>query len=260
MSYIDTHTHLPDECLDEEAEQIFREAAEAGVTRLILAGTGAEDCPRYLRLAETHPGLYATVGFHPENSADGTQENFARLREWARHPRAVAVGEVGLDAHWEGSSAAEQEALFEASLRLAAECGKPLMLHCREAFERCHALIVRLLPAGHPVHVHCFADGPRELDAWLKLNTVFSYNGMVTFKKADNIRETLRLVPDERLLLETDAPYLAPTPYCGKPNSSKYIPLIAARIAEERGTTAEAIGELTTANAVRFYGLEPQLP
>ena len=212
MFFTDTHTHLPDDCPDDEASQIFQEAAEANVPRLILAGTGAADSPRYLRLAENRPGLYATVGFHPENCADATPENLARLREWLRHPKTVALGEVGLDAHWEGSTAAEQEALFTECLRLAAETGKPVMLHCREAFERCHALILRHLPANHPVHVHCFADGPRELDAWLRLNTVFSYNGMVTFKKADNIRETLRLVPDDRLLLETDAPLPRPRP------------------------------------------------
>ena len=140
-------------------------------------------------------------------------------------------------------------------LRLADETNTPVVIHSRDAFERCYRIVGECLAKDHPIQVHSFADTPRELDLWLERNAVFSYNGMVTFKKADNIRTTLRLVPLDRLLLETDAPYLTPTPFRGQPNSSKYIPLIAQRIADERSLTLEEVAKITTENARRFFRL-----
>ena len=167
----------------------------------------------------------------------------------------VSVGEIGLDLHASDVPLEHQQAVFGALLDVAAETGRPVTIHCREAFQYCYPMVKERLPEGHPVHVHSFSDTPREMEAWLALNTVFSYNGMVTFKKAENIRETLMMVPLERLLTETDAPYLTPVPFRGKPNASKYIPLIAAKIAELRGMTTEAFGELAAANARRFFGI-----
>lgn len=253
-AFFDTHAHLPDDCGDDDAVTIFSEARAAGVPYLMLAGTSLRDCPQNLRLAQANDGVYTCVGVHPEVIDGWDDRAIGQLRQWCLDsPKVVAIGEIGLDAHYDRTSPADQERVFAACLGLASQLDLPVVLHAREAFDRAFAMVQRLLPAGHPVQVHSFADGPAELEKWLSLNTMFSYNGMVTFKKAENIRQTLRMVPDDRLLLETDAPYLAPTPYRGQQNSSRLIPVIAQRVAEERGTTLEAIAELTCGNAMRFF-------
>lgn len=256
MEFFDTHTHLPDGATSEEAETILAEAAAAGVKNLLLAGTSVGDAAVYLPIVATHLGIYTSVGVHPE-ACRGFNEttDMPKLRGWLKEPGVVAIGEVGLDAHYEEPFADEQESCFRAMLRLADETNTPVVIHSRDAFERCYRIIGECLAKDHPIQVHSFADTPRELDLWLERNAVFSYNGMVTFKKADNIRTTLRLVPLDRLLLETDAPYLTPTPFRGQPNSSKYIPLIAQRIADERSLTLEEVAKITTENARRFFRL-----
>ncbi|MCQ2403498.1 MAG: TatD family hydrolase [Lentisphaeria bacterium] len=257
MHFFDSHTHLPDDCSKEEAEAILLEASAASVKEILLAGTSLDDIPVYLPLAETHPGVHTAVGIHPEAcSAFDEASALPRLREWAKAPGVVAIGEIGLDAHYDATTAEEQERCLKAMLRLADQTGLPVVIHCREAFERCHQIIDQCLAIDHPLQIHSFADGPRELDIWLKRNTFFSYNGMTTFKKAENIRGTLRLVPRKRLLLETDAPYLTPVPYRGQANASKFIPLIAERVAQEQGLSLEEVAELTTANAHRLFRLD----
>lgn len=256
MEFFDTHTHLPDGATSEEAETILAEAAAAGVKNLLLAGTSVDDAAVYLPIVATHTGIYTSVGVHPEACRSFNEAtDMPKLREWLKEPGVVAIGEVGLDAHYEEPFADEQESCFRAMLRLADETNTPVVIHSRDAFERCYRIVGECLAKDHPIQVHSFADTPRELDLWLERNAVFSYNGMVTFKKAENIRTTLRLVPLDRLLLETDAPYLTPTPFRGQPNSSKYIPLIAQRIADERSLTLDEVAKITTENARRFFRL-----
>lgn len=256
MEFFDTHTHLPDGATSEEAETILAEAAAAGVKNLLLAGTSVDDAAVYLPIVATHTGIYTSVGVHPEACRSFNETaDMPKLRGWLKEPGVVAIGEVGLDAHYEEPFADEQESCFRAMLRLADETNTPVVIHSRDAFERCYRIVGECLAKDHPIQVHSFADTPRELDLWLERNAVFSYNGMVTFKKAENIRTTLRLVPLDRLLLETDAPYLTPTPFRGQPNSSKYIPLIAQRIADERSLTLEEVAKITTENARRFFRL-----
>lgn len=256
MEFFDTHTHLPDGATSEEAETILAEAAAAGVKNLLLAGTSVDDAAVYLPIVATHTGIYTSVGVHPEACRSFNETaDMPKLRGWLKEPGVVAIGEVGLDAHYEEPFADEQESCFRAMLRLADETNTPVVIHSRDAFERCYRIVGECLAKDHPIQVHSFADTPRELDLWLERNAVFSYNGMVTFKKAENIRTTLRLVPQDRLLLETDAPYLTPTPFRGQPNSSKYIPLIAQRIADERSLTLDEVAKITTENARRFFRL-----
>ncbi len=257
MDFFDTHTHFPEDSTPEEQEALVMEARQAGVNHLLLAGTSLEDIPRHLAFVQAHPGMYTSVGIHPECCENFTGEagQLAQLRQWCERPGVVAVGEVGLDAHYQETTLAQQETCLRAMLALAVECSLPVVLHCREAFAACFPIVEELLPPEHPIQVHSFADGPREMEQWLTRNAYFSYNGMVTFKKAENIRETLRLVPLDRLLLETDAPYLTPAPFRGTPNASKHIPLIAQRIAQERGLSLEEVAALTTQNARRLFRL-----
>lgn len=259
IEFFDSHAHLADECRGEESAAIVEEAVAAGVTGMLFAGTSPKDCPQYLEFAAAHPQhVHVSMGIHPEAALTATPETLEQLRRWLKAPGVVALGEVGLDNHWGDVPPALQEELLVAQLKIAAQLDMPVIIHCREAFPRCFQLVQEHLPAGHPLQIHSFADGPQELEQWLTLNTVFSYNGMVTFNKAENIRETLRLIPLERLMLETDSPYLTPVPYRGRPNAPKHIPLIAARVAQELGKSVGEIGEITTRNARRFFRL-PQL-
>ena len=160
-----------------------------------------------------------------------------------------------MDTHYTHTTLEQQEECLRGMLSLAVELSLPVVLHCREAFRQCFPIVSEMLPESHPLQVHSFADGPREMEQWLTRNAFFSYNGMVTFKKAENIRETLRMTPLDRLLLETDSPYLTPVPYRGTPNASRNIPLIARRVAEERGLSLEEVAEITTRNARRLFRL-----
>lgn len=255
--FFDTHTHFPDESSAEEREVLWREACQAGVPHLLLAGTSLEDVPRYLEFAGVHPGIYTSVGIHPEccGKFSGSSEQLALLRRWCGMPGVVAIGEVGMDTHYAHTTLEQQEECLRGMLSLAVELSLPVVLHCREAFRQCFPIVSEMLPESHPLQVHSFADGPREMEQWLTRNAFFSYNGMVTFKKAENIRETLRMTPLDRLLLETDSPYLTPVPYRGTPNASRNIPLIARRVAEERGLSLEEVAEITTRNARRLFRL-----
>jgi len=258
MAFLDSHTHLPDEADDAEAEALIGESLAAGV-EMIFAGTDKHDVPRYVEMARRYAGrIHVTCGFHPENCGGVEPAEAAEFVESmvSSSPEIVSVGEIGLDLHASDVPLEKQQAVLAAMLGVAAKLRKPVTIHCREAFQYCFPMVRDLLPAGHPVHVHSFTDSPAEMEQWLTLNSVFSYNGMVTFKMAENIRETLMMVPMERLLTETDAPYLTPVPFRGKPNASKYIPLIAAKIGELRGgMSAEEIGAITAANARRFFGI-----
>ena len=255
MEFFDSHTHIPDDISSEALEAILSDSRAAGVSEMLFAGTSMRDIPQYLSFAAAHPGVvHTSVGVHPEACGEfDVERDLPILREWLKAPGVVAVGEIGMDAFYDATSLETQETCLRAMLNLAVEAGLPVILHCREAFEKCHPILEECLPLEHPLLVHSFADGPKELELWLKRNTVFSYNGMTTFKKAENIRETLRLIPLERLLLETDAPYLTPVPFRGQPNSSKYIPIIAQRIADERGVSLEDIARITTDNAKHFF-------
>ncbi len=248
----DTHLHL---AADLDSQAFLDEARAAGVTRFLLAGTDREDIPRYAALAAANPDVCYTAGLHPLDCENTGPEDVALVR---RHllDGAVAVGEIGLDNHYAAETAAEQERVFAAMLGLAAETGLPVQIHCREAFDRCHAMVRECLPAGHRIIIHSFTDGVAEARQWLDLGAYLGYNGMVTFRKADNIRETLAFVPLDRLLVETDSPYLAPVPYRGHPNTPAYLPAVVERIAAERQRAPEEIIALTRENGERVFGLQ----
>lgn len=247
----DSHLHL---AADLDSREFLDTARSAGVTGFLLAGTSREDIPRYAAIASENPDVFYTAGIHPLDCADSTPEDLELVRKHLSG-QAVAVGEIGLDNHYDFSTTAEQERTFAAMLQLAAEFHKPVQIHCREAFPRCLAMVRECLPAGHPIIIHSFTDGIAEARQWLDLGAYLGYNGMVTFRKADNIRETLPYVPLDRLLLETDSPYLAPVPYRGRPNTPAYLPAVVERIASELQREPEDIVSLTRENARRVFAI-----
>ena len=255
MTLVDSHCHLDDEQFDADRDATIERARAAGIERMMAIGTGSgpPDLEAGVRLAGQYACIYATVGVHPHEAAKATPETFDRLLELARHVKVLAVGETGLDYHYDFSPRDVQRRVFTAQLELAARAEKPIVIHTREAWEDTLAAIREHgLPFGGIMH--CFTGGPKEAEEALALGFHLSFGGMITFPKAQEIRDAAALTPDDRLLIETDAPYLAPVPYRGKRNEPAFMVETARRLAEVRGTTVEHIASVTTRNFERLTG------
>ena len=252
MLLFDTHLHLSK---DIASAPFFSEARSQGVGLFLVAGTSLEDGDFVSSLADPGAGVYAAVGVHPHSAEIVSTGDLSCFRDWLSLPGVVAVGEIGLDFYYDFSPRLEQERVFATFLELAAELHKPVIIHCREAFAQCYKLVQEHFPREFPFVVHSFTGTAAEAEQWLALGAFLSFNGMVTFKKADNIRIALAAVPHDRLLLETDSPYLAPVPHRGKTNTSAFLPAIAERVALELQLETEQLACLTTANACRLFGI-----
>jgi TatD DNase family protein len=248
MELFDTHFHLDPE---DDAKLICEQARAVGVTRLLVLGGSAESSRRALLAAQSEDGLYAGAGVHPHDAADFT--DLAPFREMYNDPKVVAVGEIGLDYFYEHSPRERQREVFRLLLGVAGEVGLPAAIHCRDAYEDCRAILDDTLVPGQRFEIHSFTGTPAEAEEMLARGAFLSYNGMATFRRAENIRETLQVVPLDRLLLETDAPWLAPVPHRGKRNFPAYLPDIALRVAEVKNVTPEELAQVTTRNACEFF-------
>jgi TatD DNase family protein len=252
---VDSHCHLDDAQFDPDREAVIERARAAGVERLLAIGTGGgpPDLEAGIRLAEAWPHISATVGVHPHDASKATPETFERLRDLLAQPKVVGVGEIGLDYHYDFSPRNVQRSVFASQLELAAAAGKPVIIHTREAWED----TMRVLgPGPHRGIFHCFSGGPEEAARVLELGFYISFAGVVTFPKALNIQEAARVVPADRLLIETDAPYLAPVPRRGKRNEPAFVVETACRLAELRGESFERIAAITTENFARLFRSE----
>jgi len=216
----------------------------------IGTGDGPPDLEAAVRLARQHDFIYATVGVHPHDAAKATPETFAALGALARESKVLAIGEIGLDYHYDFSPRVVQHEVFVEQLKLAATAGKPVVIHTREAWEDTLALL-REHASGAGI-IHCFSGGPEEARQALDLGFYLSFGGVVTFPKAEALRDAARIAPEDRLLVETDAPYLAPVPKRGKRNEPAFMVETARRLGEVRGVAPERIAEITTANFERL--------
>ncbi|HEX8984250.1 MAG TPA: TatD family hydrolase, partial [Bryobacteraceae bacterium] len=228
MTLVDSHCHLDDQQFDADREAAIERARAAGVGLMLAIGTGGgpPDLEAGVRLADAYPDIYATVGVHPHDASKATEETFARLRELLAHPKVLGVGEIGLDYHYDFSPRETQREVFARQLAMAREAGKPVIIHTREAWDETFAA----LGAG-PGILHCFSGGPEQAERALALGFHISFAGMLTFPKAAEVQAAARMVPRERLLLETDAPYLAPVPRRGKRNEPAFVVETARRLA-----------------------------
>jgi len=251
---IDTHCHLDARVFDADREACIGRARAAGVERLVAIGTGdgPPDLEAGIRLAERHPFISATVGVHPHDAAKATDQTWAELAALTAHPKVVAVGEIGLDYHYNFSPPETQRAVFVRQLELAREARLPVVIHTREAWRDTVELIRRHWVPGPGGVFHCFSGGPREAEEALELGFYVSFSGIVTFPKAEEIREASRLVPEDRLLVETDAPYLAPAPYRGKRNEPAYIVETVRMLARVRGVEPESVARFAWDNWSRL--------
>jgi TatD DNase family protein len=248
---IDSHTHLH-LCEPPDAE-LVQAAAEAGVSRIVTVGTNPATNRRALEAAETFPQVYAALGHHPNEATGFSDAHLADLTELAGHPRCLAIGETGLDYYRDYAPRADQERAFAAQIDLAHRLGKPLIIHTRAA-DQDTLDTLRDRAAGLEVVLHCFSMADRIAECLEQPNWWISFAGNVTFPKAAPLREAMLRVPAERLLVETDAPYLAPQPVRGKPNQPAYVTHTAQAIAIERRIEYEELERAVDAAAARLFG------
>ncbi len=247
----DTHAHYDDAKFDESRDRLLsRELPENGVCGIITCGCDGDSSRTALQLAEQHDYVFAAVGIHPENLSSGTAVD--EIERLAAHPKCVAIGEIGLDYYWNDSAKEQQKAIFREQLLLANHLQKPVIVHDRDA----HADTLSLLQETNPCGVvHCFSGSPEMAREILKLGMYIGVGGSLTFKNARRLPEVTAEIPIDRLLLETDCPYLAPEPFRGKCNRSDYILYVARRVAEIRSCPIEEILHITAQNAQKLFGI-----
>jgi TatD DNase family protein len=252
VKLVDSHCHLDDEQFDADREETIERARAAGVAAMMAIGTGngPPDLEAAVRLADRYPFIHATVGVHPHDATKTTEETFAALRRLADHPKVLALGEIGLDYHYDFSPRDVQRSVFERQLSIAAEAGKPVVIHTREAWEDTLAVLRSRWQGGGIMH--CFTGDEQQARAALDLGFHLAFGGVLTFPKADAVRQAARITPADRLLVETDCPYLAPVPRRGKRNEPAFLVETVRRLAEVRSVSIEEIAQQTTANFERL--------
>ncbi len=255
MSLIDSHCHLDSAEFNDDREAVIDRALAAGVEHMMAIGTGEgpPDLEAGIRMADQYPAFYATVGIHPHDAAKAASDDFTRLADLLAHPKVLAVGEIGLDYHYDFSPREVQKSAFIIQMEIAAQSRKPIVIHTREAWDDTLALIEQhWTPHGIGGIMHCFSGGPEEARRALDLGFYLSFGGIVTFPKALAVQEAAKMTPRDRILIETDAPYLAPVPKRGKRNEPELMVHTARKLAELRGESYEDVCSATTENFRRL--------
>ncbi|MBI2688738.1 MAG: TatD family hydrolase [Acidobacteria bacterium] len=254
--WIDSHCHLDGHRFDDDREAVIERALAAGVTKMLTIGTGdgPPDLDVAIRLAERYGCIYASAGVHPHDAAKWTPDCGPAMRERMSHPRVVALGEIGLDYHYDFSPRDVQQRVFIEQMEIAAEARKPILIHTREAWDDTFALIEKhWFPTGLPGVMHCFSGGPAEAERSLQLGFTISFAGIVTYPKAPEVREAAMLTPLDRMMVETDCPYLAPVPLRGKRNEPAYVVRTGEMLAGLRDVSPEKLARYTSENFVRLF-------
>lgn len=253
---IDTHAHLDGEAFQEDQAEVIARARANGVSTIINIGFNKETIASTMALAEKYDFIYAAVGWHPQDAKDMTDADFDQIRELCAHPKVVAIGEIGLDYYWDTSPKDVQHTVFRRQIRLARELGKPIIIHNRDA----HDDVVRILREENAAEVggimHCYSGSWEIAKMCLDMNFYISFGGPVTFKNAKQPKEVLKQVPLDRLLIETDSPYLCPDPFRGKRNESAYVKYVAEAAAALKEMPVEELAAITSTNAKRIFGLK----
>jgi TatD DNase family protein len=255
VELVDSHCHLDDSQFDGDRDAVIQRARDAGVKYMLSIGTGngPPDLKAAVRLAEIYPFVFATVGVHPNDSPKAIPETFSSLESLLAHHKVRAVGEIGLDYHW-GIAKELQVPVFIRQLEIAAAARMPVIIHTRDAWEDTLAMLrAHWAGNGLPCVMHCFTGSAEQARECLDLDFHLAFGGVSTFPKAAEIREAARITCSQRLLLETDSPYLAPVPHRGKRNEPAYVGLTAEVIAQVRGVSVEELSGQTTANFERLF-------
>lgn len=251
--YFDTHAHYDDDAFAPDRDEVLQSLAGQGIELAVDPGCDLPSSRSAVALAERYPFLYAAVGIHPENCAGFQDSDLDALRALAREHRKVrAIGEIGLDYYWpENPPKAFQQEVFRKQLALAQELGLPVIVHNREAHADCMS-IVREHPGVQGVY-HCYSGAVEDAKTLVRMGWMLSFTGVITYKSARKALEVIEWAPLESIMIETDSPYLPPTPHRGERNDSRNVPLVAAKIAEIKGLTQEQVAAATLANGRRFF-------
>lgn len=258
-SYIllfDTHVHLNARQFKDDRDATIKRAQEAGVTKMVVVGFDEETINLAMEITEAYDFIYAAVGWHPVDAIHYKDKHLEWIEELSKHPKVVAIGEMGLDYHWDTSPKDVQEEVFRKQIRLAKKLKMPIIIHNREATEDIIGILQEESASEVGGIMHCYSATRKELQACLDMNFYISLAGPVTFKNAKEVKEVAKVVPLDKLLIETDAPYLAPHPYRGKRNEPAYVSLVAKEIAELRGMDYEELCQITTENAMRLFRIK----
>lgn len=250
---IDTHAHYDDKAFDEDREELLADLAAHGVCRVVNSGSSQESCRRTIELMEKYPFIYGSLGIHPCDTAELTEEDMDWLARQSRLEKCVAIGEIGLDYYWDEPDREWQKKWFARQLRLAQEVGLPVVIHSREAAQD----TVELMREEHAEKsggvIHCYSYSRELVRSFLDMGFYIGVGGVVTFKNGRKLKETVEYLPMDRILLETDCPYLSPVPNRGKRNDSRNLTYVVSQIAQIKGTTEEEVERITTENALRLY-------
>jgi TatD DNase family protein len=251
--YIDSHTHLYLDAFSGDRDEMVRRALEAGVTRLLLPNIDSSTIKAMIGLAEAYPGTcYPMMGLHPTSVKENYLEELAAIEKLLEFPGIIAIGETGIDLYWDRTFVKEQEIAFKIQIGWARRLDLPLVIHARDSFQEIFAAMDEAGVDGLRGVFHSFSGGPAELEKALSYGFLIGINGIVTFKNSD-LGEVVRSIPAESLLLETDAPFLAPVPFRGRRNESSYLVHIAEKVGEIYKLTPEEIGAITSRNALRLF-------
>ncbi|HEY7910361.1 MAG TPA: TatD family hydrolase [Blastocatellia bacterium] len=258
--YIDSHAHIEMENFDADREEMIARARAAGVQVIVAVGNGdvsKDSHSSAFRLAERYPFIYSTVGLHPHEARLLDDDLEARLLELARHPKVIGWGEMGLDYHYDNSPREAQREAFRRQLRHARALGLPAIIHTREAEADTLAILEQEWAAARlPGIIHCFTGTRAFAEEAVRLGFYISFSGVVTFNTAGDLRDTAKHLPVDKILIETDSPFLAPVPHRGRRNEPAYVVEVARRLAELRGLGVEEIGEITSENFKRAFRLD----
>ena len=252
IQFVETHAHL--DMMKRELKEVIVDARQKGVDKIITIGVDIESCKKNISIAERFDNIYTAIGFHPHDSKKMKEEEILLLEEMVAHPKNVAIGEIGLDFYYNHSAPEVQKKAFRRQIDLANKYNLPIIIHDRDAHEDTIKILAEKA-RGRRVVLHCFS-GDINMAKWcVEEGFYFGIGGVVTFKNAHTLSKVVQEIPLKSILLETDAPFLTPHPYRGKPNEPKYIPIIAEKIAQIKGKSVREIAQITTENAHQVFGL-----
>ncbi|KEP28530.1 MULTISPECIES: TatD family hydrolase [Bacillus] len=249
----DTHAHLNAEQYNEDLEQVIERAKSEKVEKIVVVGFDRPTITRAMELIEEYDFIYAAIGWHPVDAIDMTDEDLAWIKDLSQHEKVVAIGEMGLDYYWDKSPKDVQKEVFRRQIALAKEVNLPIVIHNRDATEDVVTILKEEGAAEVGGIMHCFTGSLETAKACMEMNFYISFGGPVTFKNAKKPKEVVKEIPSDKLLIETDCPYLTPVPFRGKRNEPSYVKYIAEQIAELREISFEELAELTTKNAKKVF-------
>jgi len=252
--YFDTHAHYDDERFDPDRHELLAHFPEMGVELVLNPGCDAETSRKAVEYAHAYPHVYAAVGWHPHEADSYSDDSSALIRSWCADPKVRAIGEIGLDYYYDFSDRESQRAAFRAQMDVARELGMPVIIHDRDAHGECME-IIREYPDVKGVF-HCYSGSAEMARQLIDMGWYLSFTGAITFKNARKALETIEICPMDRIMIETDSPYLTPVPHRGKRNDSRELVYVVEKIAEVKGVSVEEVARITMENGKRFFGIE----